>query len=68
MFSYQKLVIRVEIHKMIARIYVANRSSLIWVCTVCLGLFGRQLANKEDPDQKRSVLCLSCVSVILEGN
>ena len=43
------LVARDIIHKMLVR--VANRedpdqTSLIWVCTVCLGLFGRQLKFK----------------------
>ena len=43
--SQDKFVIRAEIHKMLVRI--ANKdtdqNSLIWVCIVCLGRFGRQL-------------------------
>ena len=48
LYSNKILVFRAGIHKMLIRI--ANRedpdqrgSSLIWVCTVCLGLFGKQL-------------------------
>ena len=51
LFSNTMLVIMVGIHKML--VIIANRevpdqtaserSSLIWVCTVCLGLFDRQL-------------------------
>ena len=35
------LNVRAGIHKML--VTIANRSSLIWVCTICLGLFGRQI-------------------------
>ena len=34
LFSNKLLVVRAEIHK----------KNLIWVCTVCLNFFGRQLA------------------------
>ena len=51
LFSNEVLVIRAGIHKMLNK--TANRedsnqtaSSEIWVCTVCLGLFGRQLVIK----------------------
>ena len=48
LFSNNLQFIRVGIHKMLVRI--ANRKdpdqSLIWVCAVCLGLFGGQLVFK----------------------
>ena len=51
LFSNKMLVFRAGFQKMLARI--ANRedpeflrSSLIWVCSICLDLFGRQLLFK----------------------
>ena len=46
LFSNKMLILRAGIHKILIRI--ANRegffrSSLIWVCAVCLGLFSKQL-------------------------
>ena len=44
LFSSKMLVIKAGIHKMLVRI--ANREDpdqTIWVCTLCLGLFARQL-------------------------
>ena len=38
LFSNKMLIIRARIHKML--VCLANRSSLIWVCTI---FFGRQL-------------------------
>ena len=69
------LVIRAGIHKMLVRIAnmeVPDKTTsleavLIWVCTVCLSLFGRQvnragihkmlvrIANREDPDKTTSL-------------
>ena len=52
LFSNKMLVTRPRIHKMLVKI--ANRedpdqfrSSLIYVCTVCIGLFGKQLVFLE---------------------
>ena len=39
--SNKRLGFSAGIHKMLVRI--TNREDLIWVCTVCLCLFGRQL-------------------------
>ena len=45
LFSNEMLILRAGIHKMLIRIASKEDpdQSLIWVCTVCLGLFGRQL-------------------------
>ena len=41
LFSNNMLLFRTGIHKMDIRIACFFRSSLIWVCTVCLDSFGR---------------------------
>ena len=50
LFSYKSLVFRAEMNKMLVRIanreysdQTASLSSLMWVCTVCQDLSGRQL-------------------------
>ena len=48
LFSKKILVFRAVIHKKLVRIptdktLIRLRSSFIWVCILCLGLFGRQL-------------------------
>ena len=53
LFSNKMLVVRAGIHKMLVRTSKQGRpwsdcffrSSLIWVCTDCLGIFGRQLVS-----------------------
>ena len=49
LFSDKMLIILIGIHKTFVRIAnkeVLDQTSLIWVGTVCLGIFGRQLVSK----------------------